>query len=141
MKGTKAGLPVIDGLKLSNLSADAAIVGETTDLLKLTQLYMAGKIIAEPRIRQEFERGDPDLGYVALSVWGYEARLSGCTHPVKIIERQGHLPGTKILTLQAPKLFRSIVVFSNREETDWGWIWQQQGLSYELASEVFCRHR
>jgi CubicO group peptidase (beta-lactamase class C family) len=137
--GTKAGKPIMNDLKLANLSADAAVVGKPADLLKLTQLFMAGKIISDPRLRLEFSRGLPELGYVALSVWGYEAVLSGCSAQVKIIERQGHLPGTKILTLQAPQLNRSIVLFSNRDETDWGWIWQQQGLSYQLASEVFCR--
>ena len=137
--GTKRGKPVNDGLKLANLSADAAIVGKPTDLLKLTQLFMADEIITDAVLKREFGRGIPEFGQVALTVWGYRATLTGCKEPVDIIERQGHLPGTKILTLQAPDLRRSIVLFSNREETDWGWIWQEYGLSYTLASEVFCR--
>ena len=139
--GTRKGKPVSDGLKLANLSADAAIIGEPTDLLKLTQYFMAGDIISNSELKEEFGRGIPEFGYVALTVWGYTATLSGCREPIDIIERQGHLPGTKVLTLQAPDLMRSVVLFSNREETDWGWIWQGTGLSYNLASEIFCRSK
>ncbi|MBV2130482.1 serine hydrolase domain-containing protein [Arsukibacterium indicum] len=137
--GTRDGKPIQDGLRLANLSADAAIIGKPADLLKLTQLYMAGSIITDTNLRQEFGRGTPELGYIALTVWGYHAQLNGCSTPVHIIERRGHLPGTKVLTLQAPELGRSMVLFSNRDETDWGWIWQQTGFSFNIASEVFCR--
>lgn len=137
--GTIEGVPVRDKLRLSNLSADASIVGKPEDLLSLTQLYLAGEIFDDQFLRQEFERGDPSLGYVALTVWGYQSHLLGCKYPKRIIERQGHLPGTKVLTLLEPGQHRSIVAFSNREETDWGWLWQKTGLGYSLASEVFCR--
>ena len=136
--GTKDGIPVQNDLRLSNLGAAAAIVGQPGDLLKLTQYFLAKKIIADNKLLEEFSHGIPKLGYVALSAWGYQANLDGCEQQVTIIERQGHIAGTKVLTLQAPLLRRSIVAFSNRDETDWGWIWQGKGMSFELASEVFC---
>jgi CubicO group peptidase (beta-lactamase class C family) len=138
VQGTKGGRPLDDGLQLASLSADAAMIGKPLDLLRLTQAFMAGEIVRDPALRAEMGRGVPELGYVGLTVWGYEATPDGCSAPLHIVERQGHLRGTKILTLQAPDLKRSIVAFSNRDETDWGWIWSGQGFSWDLASAVFC---
>ncbi|MCQ8185901.1 serine hydrolase domain-containing protein [Parvularcula maris] len=138
VQGTVGGLPHDDPLELAALSADSAIVGQPMDLLKLTQLFVTGGIVTDPGLREEFGRGVPELGYVALTVWGQEAQLEGCSETLSLIERRGHLKGTKILTLQAPDLQRSLVAFSNRDETDWGWIWAREGFAYELASTVFC---
>jgi CubicO group peptidase (beta-lactamase class C family) len=138
VRGTVGGAPYRDALELAALSADAAIVGRPMDLLKLTQLFVTGGVVTDQRLREEFGRGVPELGYVALTVWGQEVQLDGCDGQVSLIERRGHLKGTKILTLQAPDLQRSLVAFSNRDETDWGWLWAREGFAYELASTVFC---
>lgn len=136
--GVRDGKVLKSDFNLATLSADSAVVGQPSDLLELTQIFLDGKIITDKGLREEFARGIPSYGYVALTVWGYEGRLAGCNAPVKIVERRGDLTGTQVLVMMAPELERSVVLFSNRAETDWGWIWQGSGFSYDVASDVFC---
>ncbi|MEE4209513.1 MAG: serine hydrolase domain-containing protein, partial [Parvularcula sp.] len=136
--GTVGGKLYGDAFQLHTLGAGAAVVGPPQELSVILDAYVRGGFISDHALRRAFETGVPELGYVALTAWAYNGRLGGCEEPVRIVERQGHLTGTKVLTLMAPDLGRSIVAFSNREETDWGWIWAGEGLSFELASAAFC---
>lgn len=136
--GTEDGAPIDSALQLHTFGGGAAAVGDPADAMDLTMAIMDGKILKDEAVLNAFGEGNPRFGYVALSVWGYRGRLSGCEEPVRLIERQGDLGGTKVLVLMAPDLNRSIVAFSNRDETDWGWIWQGRGFSYDLASAAFC---
>ncbi len=100
---------------------------------------MSGQLLREETTLKMFTSGDPGIGYVALGAWGYEATPAGCEQPLRLVERRGDIEGVKVLTVLDIDHDRSFAIFSNRAETDWGWIWASQGISAELASAVFCQ--
>lgn len=127
------------GFQLSVYGAGGAIVGSPSDLTALNHWLMSGQLLREQATLEMFTTGDPGIGYVALGVWGYEVTPTGCDQPLRLVERRGDIEGVKVLTVLDINNDRSFAIFSNRAETDWGWIWARQGISAELASAAFCQ--
>lgn len=82
--------------------------------------------------------GDPALGYAALGVWAFKARLAGCAEPVRLIERRGEIGGVQARNLLAPEAGLALVVFVDRPDFEFGEIWRGEGAAYDLASAAFC---
>ncbi len=136
--GYADGKKIDRGFQLAVFGAGGAIVGSPADLTALNHRLMSGQLLQEPTTLKMFTDGDPGIGYVALGAWGYQASPAGCEKPIRLVERRGDIEGVKVLTVLDIDNDRSFAIFSNRVETDWGWIWAGQGISAELASAVFC---
>ncbi len=136
--GYAEGERVERGFVLSVFGAGGAIVGAPEDLTALNHAVMSGDLLTQDEVIGAFTTGVPELGFVALGAWAYDAELPGCDAPLRLVERRGDIEGVHVLTMLDIEHDRSFAMFSNRAETDWGWIWARQGLAFDVATEVFC---
>ncbi len=117
--------------------AAAALTGSAADLAAFDRALMSGRL-SSPSSRAIAWKGDPQLGFMALGVWSYPARLSNCSTPVQLIERRGDFAGTQVRNVIAPELGRAVVLFTNDAARDFGEVWQGKGLTFDLLSAAFC---
>ena len=129
------------GVSLAVFGAGGALVGSAGDLAALNHALMSGKVLGQQATLAAFAEGVPELGYVALGAWAYEATPQGCEAPLRLVERRGDIEGVHVLTMLDIANDRSFAAFSNRAETDWGWLWAGEGLAADLASRAFCGGR
>ena len=122
---------------LATFGPSGAAYGSPGDLARFDRALLKGELL--PPAQQALAwRGDPKIGYTALGVWGFSAPLRGCVGGVELVDRRGEIGGVEVRNLLAPKLGRALVVFADRNDLDFGEIWQGKGLSYNLASAAFC---
>lgn len=124
-------------LNLASFGAGGALVGTAQDLWRLDRALMQKRLLNEASTRTLWQ-GEPKLGYVALGAWSFPASLAGCSGAVALVERRGQIGGVQVRNLLAPALGRALIVFSNTAATEFGEIWQGQGLLHEMASAAFC---
>lgn len=134
--------PVTDGSVITSgtphlYGASAAMYGTLKDLLRFNAGLMSGELL-DPESLEQLWSGDPKLGFVALGAWEYEAQLRGCKRRVRLVERRGDVGDIQVVSVIAPKLGTSMAAFIREPEAEFGEIWTQRGLVFELASEVFC---
>ncbi|WP_295639348.1 serine hydrolase domain-containing protein [Novosphingobium sp.] len=127
--------PVIN---VATFGAAGALTGTARDLVRLDLALVQGKLLKDAS-RAILWSGDPKLGYEALGVWSFAAKLRGCVAPVALIERRGDVGGTQVRNVIAPALGRAIAVFTNDDSVDFGEVWQGKGLSFDLLSAAFCQ--
>ena len=123
--------------RLATFGPSGAIVGTPADLLAFDRALLNHRILDDASTRIAWS-GDPRLGYVALGVWSFPARLKGCAGVTPLVERRGEIGGVEVRNLIAPGLKRALVAFSDRSDIEFGEIWQGKGLSFDLASAAFC---
>lgn len=131
------GTEQVEQINVAAGGAAAALTGTASELASFDRALMAGSLLS-PTSREVAWSGDPKLGYMALGVWAFDARLAGCSDPIKLIERRGDFGGTQVRNVIAPSLGRALVLFTNDASADFGEIWQGKGLSYDLLSAAFC---
>ncbi len=123
-------------IDVGRFGAAAAIGGPPADLARFDRALMTGKLL-KPESRAEMERGDPKLGYAALSVWSYAVPLKGCAGPQKLVERRGEVGGVEVRNIIAPDKGLALIVFTDRP-FDFGEPWQGKGGTYDLLSAALC---
>lgn len=124
-------------LNVASFGAGGALVGTAQDLWRFDLALMQNRLLNEASTRTLWQ-GEPKLGYVALGAWSFPAPLAGCSGAVALVERRGQIGGVQVRNLLAPALGRALIVFSNTAATEFGEIWQGQGLLHEMASAAFC---
>lgn len=124
-------------INIASFGAGGAVHGTPQDLWRLDRALMQGRLLRPETLRLLWQ-GDPALGYVALGAWSFPAQLAGCSGEVALVERRGQIGGVQVRNLMAPALNAALIVFSNTAKTEFGEIWQGQGLAHELASAAFC---
>lgn len=124
-------------IQLRSFGAGGALLGTAQDLWRFDRALMQGRLLG-PQALKTLWQGEPQLGYVALGAWSFPAQLPGCAAPVDLVERRGQIGGVQVRNLLAPALGAALIVFSNTAATDFGEIWQGQGLTYTLAGAAFC---
>ena len=67
-----------------------------------------------------------------------DPKLHQPSAPVAIVERRGQIGGVQVRNFLLPASGRALVMFTPREATDFGEVWQGKGLTYRLASQAFC---
>ena len=115
----------------------AALTGSASDLARFDRGLMTGRLL-DPAARTTAWAGDAKLGFMALGVWSFPARLKGCAAPVQLIERRGDFGGTQVRNVIAPALNRAVILFTNDATAEFGEVWQGKGLTFELLSAAFC---
>jgi len=124
-------------LNVRTFGASGALTGSARDLAAFDRALMTGKLLSPATLAMAWS-GDPKLGYEALGVWAFPARLKGCVSPVRLVERRGDVGGTQVRNVIAPDLGRVVVVFTNDAALDFGEVWQGKGLTHDLLAAAFC---
>jgi len=80
-------------------------------------------------------RADPKLYGEALGSWAYDSAVAN--PPLHVIERQGDIGGTRLLSLLLPGKNASLVIIANTERADLFNTYSKKGLGYEALKAWF----
>lgn len=122
---------------IASYGASGAIYGTALDLVAFDMHLASGQYLP-PDALAELWDGRPELGYLALGQWVFEAPLAGCIAPVRIIERRGAIGGVQVRNFILPEGKVALAMFTDQAEFDFGEIWQGSGFSYEMLSLAAC---
>lgn len=131
------GAAPVPAMNVATGGAAAALTGSAGDLARFDRGLMTGRLLG-PVARTAAWAGDTKLGFMALGVWSFPARLKGCTAPVQLVERRGDFGGTQVRNVIAPALGRAVILFTNDASAEFGEVWQGKGLTFDLLSVAFC---
>lgn len=134
--GTVAGKPE-PAFDPASYGAAGGLSAPVSDLLWFDIYLAAGKLLP-PEAMAELWDGQPELGYLALGQWAFEAPLKGCPAPVRIIERRGAIGGVQVRNFILPETEMALAMFTDSAEFDFGEIWQGAGFSHEMLSLAAC---
>lgn len=113
------------------------LTGSLSDLWRFDQALLSGKLLPA-KARAEMWDGQPRLGFAALGQWVFSVPLAGCKQPVRIVERRGQIGGIAIRNILLPDRDIVLIAATNRGDTDFGEIWQGQGLAHDLIAAAAC---
>ena len=131
------GSETVPAINTATGGAAAGLTGSASDLARFDRGLMSERLLS-PDARVIAWAGDPKLGYMALGVWSFPARLKGCAGPIQLVERRGDFDGTQVRNVIAPALGRAVILFTNDASAEFGEVWQGKGLSFDLLSAAFC---
>ena len=131
------GAAPVPAMNVATGGAAAALTGSAGDLARFDRGLMTGRLL-DPAARATAWLGDAKLGFMALGVWSFPARLKGCAAPVQLVERRGDFGGTQVRNVIAPALGRALILFTNDASAEFGEVWQGKGLTFDLLSAAFC---
>lgn len=134
--GTVGGTPE-PAFDLASYGAAGGLSGPVSDLLCFDIYLAAGNLLPTQALAELWD-GQPELGYLALGQWSFEASLAGCPAPVRIIERRGAIGGVQVRNFILPETEMALAMFTDNAEFDFGEIWQGAGFSYEMLSLAAC---
>ncbi len=124
-------------LSLETFGAAGALGGTLNELFRFDEALRTGKLLGTAALATLW-KGEPKLGFEALGQWSYDAKLAGCSKPVHVVERRGDIGGVVLVNVIAPERPGEVLVFSNTAKTDWGQVWQGQGLLHDVLAAAFC---
>jgi D-alanyl-D-alanine carboxypeptidase len=136
VKGRVGGKPE-PRYRFDTFGAAAGLYGTASDLLAFDRALMTGKLLPEAQ-RAAMWDGQPNLGFIALGQWAFGAELKGCATPVRIIERRGAIGGVQVRNFILPDADVVVIAFTDRDDFDFGEIWQGKGFSFDLLSAAAC---
>ncbi len=122
---------------IASYGAAGALYGTAFDLVAF-DMHLANGHLLPPEALAELWDGQPELGYLGLGQWAFEAPLKGCPAPVRIIERRGSIGGVQVRNLILPERHTAIAMFTDSAEFEFGEIWQGAGFSHEMLSLAAC---
>lgn len=131
------GAAPVPAMNVATGGAAAALTGSAGDLARFDRGLMTGRLL-DPAARATAWSGNAKLGFMALGVWSFPARLKGCAAPVQLVERRGDFGGTQVRNVIAPALGRAVILFTNDASAEFGEVWQGKGLTFDLLSAAFC---
>jgi D-alanyl-D-alanine carboxypeptidase len=123
--------------KFETFGAAAGLYGTAQDLWAFDRALMTGKLLPEAA-RTTMWDGQPELGFIALGQWSFGAELKGCAMPVRIIERRGAIGGVQVRNFILPDADVVVIAFTNRDDFEFGEIWQGKGFAFDLLSAAAC---
>jgi D-alanyl-D-alanine carboxypeptidase len=127
----------VPAMNVATGGAAAGLTGSAGDLARFDRGLMSGRLLGL-EARTTAWAGDAKLGFMALGVWSFPARLKSCAAPVQLVERRGDFGGTQVRNVIAPALGRAVIMFTNDAAAEFGEVWQGKGLTFDLLSAAFC---
>jgi D-alanyl-D-alanine carboxypeptidase len=138
MPGTIKGAaePAID---FASFDSAGGLAGTPADLLRIDRALMEARLLRPAQLKILWE-GQPDLGFMAVGQWAFEAKLKDCAAPVQLIERRGSIGGVQVRNFIIPGRKTAVVMLSDRSESDFdfGEIWQGSGFSHDVLNAIVC---
>ncbi|MCU0892050.1 MAG: beta-lactamase family protein [Sandarakinorhabdus sp.] len=125
-------------VNLAAYGAAGAITGTIRDLWRFDQALINGKLLPVSS-RAKMWEGRPQFGYAALGQWAYTVPLRGCDSAQRIIERRGAIGGVQVRNYILPERNIVLIAMTNRDDTDFGELWQGKGLGHDLLSAAACK--
>ena len=122
---------------IASYGSAGALYGTALDLVAFDMHLASGQYLP-PDALAELWDGQPELGYLAIGQWVFEAPLKGCAAPVRIVERRGAIGGVQVRNFILPDDHMALAMFTDSAEFDFGEIWQGAGFSYEMLSLAAC---
>ena len=135
---TAVPLSAAERALLTRYGPAGGLVGTPLDLLAVDRALLTGKLLSTAG-RAEMWKGDPQLGFMALGQWSFEAPLEGCAKPVRLVERRGGIGRFQARNILLPDTGQSVILFTANGDFDFGEIWQGKGLSHDVLAAVACR--
>ena len=123
--------------RIARYGTSAALVGPLADMLRFDRALMAGRLIG-PKARAAMWQGDPQLGYMALGQWVFEAPLAGCDAPVRIVERRGAIGKYQVRNIILPQRDMALALATADGEFDFGEIWTGSGALHDALAALAC---
>jgi D-alanyl-D-alanine carboxypeptidase len=124
--------------RLEHFAASGALYGTPYDLWKFDRALMTGKLLPKEQLDELWD-GKPELGFIALGQWVFEASLKSCAKPVRIVERRGAIGGVQVRNFILPEADMVVIAFTNRGEFEFGEIWQGSGFAHDLLDTAVCQ--
>jgi D-alanyl-D-alanine carboxypeptidase len=125
-------------VNLAAYGAAGAITGTVRDLWRFDQALLNGTLLPAAQ-RAKMWEGRPQYGYAALGQWAYTVKLKRCDAPLRIIERRGAIGGVQVRNYILPERNIVLIAMTNRNDIEFGEIWQGAGLGFELLSAAACK--
>ena len=135
--GLEAGKPEAP-VNLAAFGAAGAITGNIRDLWRFDQALLAGKLLPATQ-RAKMWEGRPQYGSAAFGQWAFSAPLRRCDGPQRIIERRGTIGSVQVRNYILPERNIVLIAMTNRDDTEFGELWQGAGLGFELLSAAACK--
>lgn len=132
----RAGEPAYD---FASFGAAASLFGTITDLWRFDRALINGRLLAE-RERAVLWDGQPTLGYAALGQWVFPAKLRDCARPVRLVERRGAIGSVQLRNFIVPDQNVVVIAIADREDFDFGEIWQGSGFGHDLLNHTLCEN-
>lgn len=123
--------------QLPRYGAAGALVGPVSDIIRFDAALLDGTLLSE-RSRAVLWNGEPQLGYMALGQWVFEAPL-GCDVPLQIVERRGNIGKYQVRNIILPQNGTMFALVTANGEFDFGEIWTGSGPMHDVLGVVACR--
>ena len=117
--------------------AAGGLYGNALDLAKWNDAVLNHKLLSAEATETMFQ-ADPKLYGEALGSWAYD--LSFNQEAVHIVERQGDIGSTQLLTLLLPGKHASVVIIANTDKVDLFNTYSKKGLGYQILEAWFGRN-
>jgi D-alanyl-D-alanine carboxypeptidase len=124
-------------LDVASYGAAGSLYGTVSDLLWFDIYLATGQLLPQSAMDELWD-GRPELGFLALGQWSFEAPLKGCEKPVHIVERRGSIGGVQVRNFIVPEQEIAVALFTDQAEFEFGEIWQGKGFSYDMLSLGAC---
>jgi len=115
-----------------------AITGTVRDMWRFDQALIDGTLMPAAQRARMWE-ARPQYGYAAFSQWVFDAPLQRCAAPQRLVERRGNIGGVQVRNFILPDRNIVLIAITNRDDTDFGEIWQGKGLAHDLLSAAACK--
>lgn len=125
-------------LDLGLYGASGGAYGTIEDLYRIDRALLSNRLMSASS-REAMWTAPGENGYLSFFQWTYPAPLTGCTTPVRIVERQGLIGGIELRNWILPESGRVLILFSRKRPTELGDPWMGKGLAFDLLSTVACR--
>lgn len=132
-----AGRDPVYTTRIARYGTSAALIGPLADMLRFDRALMAGKLLG-PEARAAMWQGDPQLGYMALGQWVFDAPLEGCDAPVRIVERRGAIGKYQVRNIILPQRDMALALATADGEFDFGEIWTGSGALHDALAALAC---
>lgn len=125
-------------VNLAAYGAAGAITGTVRDLWRFDKALINGKLLPAAA-RAKMWEGRPQYGHAALGQWAYTVPLRGCDTAQRIIERRGAIGGVQVRNYILPERNIVLIPMTNRDDIEFGELWQGKGLGHDLLSAAACK--
>lgn len=117
--------------------AAGALLGSVEDVLRWDRALLDDSVI-DPAATERTFAAVPDLqGQTLGGSWSYTLQLPGRSVPLRVIERQGEIGGTRLLNLIFPDDDAAIVLIASGGTAGFFSTYSREGLGYEAIAALF----
>lgn len=122
---------------IAGYGASGGLAGSLMSLVEFDRALLDGWLLGPEALAQMWE-GNPDLGYMALGQWVFDAQIAGCDTPLRIVERRGHIGKYQIRNLILPDQGYILAAATEQPAFEFGEIWSGSGPLHNMVQAIAC---